>query len=181
MNKKRMTALTDRPNRPIIQSWLPKTTTYVGYSLMTNPGTETKKKNPRTGKMEKKKVKPLSEVGRKLSKVTGSGVFTIGDKCKTWIHNIFGLVTQAVNKMKVVNSKGSELSAGILNLLVALTMCEDVDIYGFGVGGGRMGNDSKVRVNKTNVVSDRMSHFHDWALEQAVIRYLVAGGVVDMC
>ena len=181
MNNKRMNAITDRPSRPIIQPGLPKTTTYVGYTLLTNPGTG---KKPKSGKKGKTKKPPtLQEVGKKLSKVTGSGVFTIGSKCKDWIKNVFGLVKQAVTKMKTAASSGKsqELSAGILNLMIALTKCDDVDIYGFGVSGGRMGSDSKVHINKTEVVSDRMSHFHDWALEQGVVRYLVAGGAVDLC
>ena len=180
MNNKRAGALLES-SRPIIAGWLPKKTTYVGYTLLTRPAgddSKAKRKKKKKGKHPPK----FSDFAARLSKKTGSGVFTIKPQCKNWIENMFARIRDTILGLKVAHKgKAHELSAGILNLMIAFTKCDDVDIYGFGTSGGRKGSDSVQHVNKTEVVSDRMSGFHDWDLEQGVIRYLVAGGMVDLC
>ena len=63
----------------------------------------------------------------------------------------------------------------MLNIMLAFSKCDDVDIYGFGTAHGRH------NVNKTLLVSDRLSEYHDWSLEQGIIRYIVSSGIVDLC
>jgi len=152
--------------KPIVHTWLPRNVTYAGHALLMgageDPGGDAKKLIQRMG--------------------LGSNAYIVSAKCRGVIRGMVTKITKfmmATKALAATSHKDNQVTSGMWNIFLAMFLCEDVDLYGFSTHTVLPGT-TKAHVVET-FVSDRMSPYHNWGAQQAVVRYLVAARQVDLC
>jgi len=102
----------------------------------------------------------------------------VGD-CREFYSNICNLIRthQSPEAQRSVKKKRNEASSGVLGVITALTMCEQVNLFGFDMDlPAELGNNFEHYYNKLTVTK-----WHDYYLMGEFFKVLHVGGFLRIC
>ena len=76
------------------------------------------------------------------------------------------------------------LNSGMHGILMALKMCQEINLFGFSYQKNTVNNSQRNTRSKSfqsTVVSPRLSKHHDWHTDVLVIKYLAMAGILNIC
>ena len=76
------------------------------------------------------------------------------------------------------------LNSGMHGILMALKMCQEINLFGFSYQMNTVNNSQRNTRSKSfqsTVVSPRLSKHHDWHTDVLVIKYLAMAGILNIC
>ena len=76
------------------------------------------------------------------------------------------------------------LNSGMHGILMAIKMCDEVNLFGFSYQKHTVNNsqrNTKSKSFQSTVVSPRLSKHHDWHTDSLVVKYLAMAGILNIC